>query len=149
MFTVIKSVLSKIYPSVYISFILLLLAAGVFFYKSYTSELVEKGAMQSNNVTLQQNVDHVEQSAKITDTVVSDFVDESKKSQQTTVKLRKEALNEYINKIEPKVVPKATEQSDAKPDGADRIGVLAKRMHENYCRARPEDARCPPVNTNQ
>lgn len=145
MFTLLKGISTKVYVGV----IVVLLATGWFFFKAYSHGLVEKGSLETSNVTLQQNVDHVEQSAKITDNVVSDFVDESKKSQQTTVKLRKEALNEYINKIEPKVVPKATEQSDAKPDGADRIGVLAKRMHENYCRARPEDARCPPVNTNQ
>lgn len=145
MFTLLKGISTKVYVGV----IVVLLATGWFFFKAYSNGLVEKGSLETSNVTLQQNVDHVEQSAKITDTVVTDFVNESKKSQQTTDKLRKEALNEYINKIEPKVVPKAAEPSDAKPDGADRVGVLAKRMHENYCRARPEDARCHPVNTNQ
>jgi hypothetical protein len=145
MFTLLKGISTKVLVGV----IVVLLATGWFFFKAYSTSLVEKGSLETSNVTLQQNVDHVEQSAKITDKVVNDFVDDSKKSQQTTVKLRKEALNEYINKIEPKVVPKAVEQSPAQPDGADRVGVLAKRMHENYCRARPEDARCPPVNTNQ
>lgn len=137
---------SGITAKVYITVILVLLVAGVFFYKAYTGELVEKGAMQTSNVTLQQNVEHVEKSASITDTVVKDYVEKTEKSHQVTEKLRKEAIHEYVKKISPVVPTKTPPATDSPPDGADRVGVLADRLHENYCRARPNDTRCHPVN---
>lgn len=131
----------------YLIVIVVLLTFGVFFYKAYTGGLVEKGELKSENVVLEHNVVHAEQSAKITDQVVSTYVEDSKKSHQTTETLRKEALNEYINKIEPPK-PQAIVTQVAQPDGADRVTVLAKRLHENYCRARPSDARCFTDNAN-
>lgn len=141
MLTLLKGISTK----VYVGIILVLLATSWFLYKSYTNGLVEQGALQSSNVTLQNNVDYVEKSAKITDKVVNDFVTESRESKLKNDIIRKEALNEYINKVEPKVLVKPISQAPKVPDDADRIDGLAKRMLENYCRARPEDARCTPV----
>lgn len=144
MLTLLKGISVK----VYLAIILVLGVAGWLSFKAYTGSLVEKGAAQVEQVTLEQNLDHAEQSAAITDKVVSGFVNDTKKSHETTEKNRKEALNEYVNKIEPKPVKKPVESS-AVPDGADRVGILYERMHDNYCRARPEDARCDPVNANK
>lgn len=142
MLTFLKGISSK----VYIGIILALLVVSWILFKAYTGGLTENGSLQNSNVTLQQNVEHVEKSAAISDTVVTEFVNEVKQSQQTTERIRKETVNEYINKIKPKVdVVKPTETNDL-PDGADRVIGLANSMHENYCRARPKDPRCTPVN---
>lgn len=141
MFTLLKGAPIKI-----LVIIILLLAMGSFgLWKLYTSNLVENGSLQTENGTLQQNVIHVEQSAKITDRVVTDYATEAKASQLATANLRKETIHEYVKKIEPVVPAKETSSKDDVPDGADRVGILADRMHENYCRARPQDTRCSAV----
>lgn len=141
MFTLLKGAPIKI-----LVIIILLLAMGSFgLWKLYTSNLVENGSLQTENGTLQQNVIHVEQSAKITDRVVTDYATEAKASQLATANLRKETIHEYVKKIEPVVPAKETSPKSDVPDGADRVGILADRMHENYCRARPQDTRCSAV----
>lgn len=141
MITLLKSASTKIFVV-----ITLLLAMGSFgLWKLYTNGLEEKGSLQTENGTLQQNVVHVEQSAKITDRVVTDYATEAKTSQLATDNLRKETINEYVKKIEPVVPAKETNLKSDVPDGADRVGILADRMHENYCRARPKDTRCSAV----
>lgn len=141
MFTLLKSASTKVFVS-----IILILAVGSFgLWKLYTGSLVENGSLQTENGTLQQNVIHVEESAKITDSVVTDYATEANKSQQATANLRKETIHEYVKKIEPVVPAKETTPKSDVPDGADRVGILADRMHENYCRARPQDTRCGAV----
>lgn len=142
MFTLLKSASTKIFVTV----ILVLLLGSYGLWKLYTNNLVENGSLQTENGTLQQNVTHVEQSAKITDSVVTDYVTEAKASQLATDNLRKETIHEYVKKIEPVVPAKETTPKTDVPDGADRVGILADRMHENYCRARPQDTRCSAVN---
>lgn len=144
MFTLLKGASTKIFVVV----ILILLMGSFGLWKLYTNNLVENGSLQTENGTLQQNVTHVEQSAKITDSVVTDYVTEAKASQLATDTLRKETIHEYVKKIEPVVPAKETTPKSAVPDGADRVGILADRMHENYCRARPKDTRCSAVNPN-
>lgn len=116
-----------------------------FLFKAYTGGLVDQGALQQNNVTLQQNVEHIQQSAVITDKVVSEYVSNVNDSKQQTETLRKEAVNDYINKVK----PTAPVQSVGLPDGADRVIGLAHSMHENYCRARPKDTRCSPIDSGK
>lgn len=145
MFTLLKGASTKIFV-----IIILILAMGSFgLWKLYTGNLVENGSLQTENGTLQQNVVHVEESAKITDSVVTDYASEAKASQQATVNLRKETINEYVKKIEPVVPAKETTPKSDVPVGADRVGILADRMHENYCRARPADTRCSAVNSEK
>lgn len=143
MFQLLKGISSKVYLVVAV----ILIISTVFFYKSYTGSLVENGSLQTNNATLQQNVEHVEKSAHITDDVVNRHVTATKQLHEANEVLRKEVLNEYVNKIEPPVKPSKPAATSIVPDGADRVGVLADRLHENYCRSRPEDARCNTIGT--
>jgi hypothetical protein len=141
MFTLLKSASTKIFVIV-----ILILAVGSFgLWKLYTGNLVETGSLQTENGTLQQNVVHTEESAKIADRVVTDYATEAKQSQLDIVNLRKETINEYVKKIEPVVPAKEASRKGDVPDGADRVGVLADRMYEYYCRARPGDTRCSAV----
>ena len=141
MFTLLKGASTKIFVT-----IILVLVMGSFgLWKLYTGNLVETGSLQTENGILQQNVVHTEQSAEITDSVVTHYATEAKTSQLATDNLRKETIHEYVKKIEPVVPAKKTTLPSDVPDGADRVGVLADRMHENYCRARPQDTRCSAV----
>lgn len=142
MFTLFKSASTKIFVIV----ILILLLGSFGLWKLYTNNLVENGSLQTENGTLQQNVVHAEKSAEITDRVVLDYATEAKASQLSTDNFRKETINEYVKKIEPVVPAKETTPKTDVPDGADRVGILADRLHENYCRARPQDTRCSAVN---
>lgn len=145
MFPLFKGVSIKVFVIV----ITLLSLASYGLWKLYTNSLVENGSLQVQNGTLQQNVTHVEQSAKITDSVVNNYVIESKKTQQATLTLRKETINEYVKNIVPAVTPKEPDQKGTVPDGADRVGILADRLHENYCRYRPNETRCSSVEFGQ
>ena len=58
MLTFLKGISSK----VYIGIILALLVVSWILFKAYTGGLTENGSLQNSNVTLQQNVEHVEKS---------------------------------------------------------------------------------------
>jgi len=126
--------------------VLILILAMIFFYRAHNQELIVNGAIKTENGILKQKEDFTEKSMAITDLVVDNFVQEVKKSNVTTDKLRHESINGYINKIEPVVEPTTTPKG-ALPDGAARVSMLANSMHENYCRARPKDVQCNTLDT--
>lgn len=136
MFNPFKGISTKVYLITIV--ILTITVFGL--WKLYTHNLQDTGALKRDNDVLEQNVKHVEQSAAITDKVVTDHVVASKQSRTTNEQIRKEALNDYVKKIPAEqAVAKAKGAID---DGAVRVSLHAKRLHENYCRARPEDTRC-------
>lgn len=125
--------------------ILVLVLVTIFFYRTHNQDLVTNVAITQENGVLKQNEDFTDKSKVITDAVVTGFVQESKKSTVTTDTLRRESINEYVKKIDPVGVPKSPASQGDLPDGADRVSVFADSMHQNYCRARPEDIQCNPV----
>ncbi len=142
MFNLFKGISTK----TYLIAIVVLTLAVFGLWKLYTHNLQDIGSLKHDNVVLEQNVKHSEQSAAITDKVVTDHVVVSKQSQTTNEQIRKEALNDYVKKI-------PADQAEAKAkdtvdNGDARVSLHAKRLHENYCRARPEDARCNPVSAD-
>lgn len=141
MFTTFKGI-SK---TVYITVLVILLGASWFLFNAYTNGLEEKGGLNRDVSTLELNVEHNEKSAAITDAVVAEHVNDVRESQKKTDTLRKEAVDDYINKIK----PKSPVQSSDLPDGADRVIDLSNSMHENYCRARPKDTRCNPISPSK
>lgn len=125
--------------------ITILVGTTVFYYKANNSHLVENGALKSDNVIMQQNEVFQESSAEITDQVVRDFVVDTMKANTATEKLRTESIHEYVQTVE---VQKDGDNSKASdPNGDIRVAKLAKRLHDNYCRIRPEDPDCNPVNS--
>lgn len=141
MFTTFKDI-SK---TVYITVLVILLGTSWFLFNAYTNGLEDKGGLKKDVSTLEQNVEHNEKSATITDTVVAEHVNDVRESQKITDTLRKEAVDDYINKIK----PKSPVKPDDLPDGADRVIGLSHSLHENYCRARPQDTRCNPISPSK
>lgn len=126
--------------------VILVLAMGSFgLWKLYTNNLINQGRLESTNVTLEQNVEHTEKSAEISDSVVTEYATKAMQSQQETTNLRKETINEYVKKIAPVAPAKEAAEPSIPDNGNDRVGYLADRLHENYCRARPQDPRCSPI----
>lgn len=129
-----------------IGVILTLLVACFILFKVYSDNLNNQGTLEQTNATLQQNVNHIEQSTKITDKVVKDLVIDLKQSSHTTDRIRKEALSDYINRVESIGV---TIPKDTAIDDTTSITGLVNRMYENYCRARPKDVRCDTIHFNK
>lgn len=128
-----------------ITVLVILLGISWFLFNAYTNGLEDKGGLTRDVVTLEQNVEHSDKSAAITDAVVVEHVNDVRESQKKTDTLRKEAVDDYINKIK----PKSPVESDDLPDGADRVIGLSHSLHENYCRARPKDTRCNPISPSK
>lgn len=147
MFTLLKGFSTKTIAIVVGVVIAVLLASSVFFYKSNKKAILENGSLKTENVIMQQNEDFMEKSSVITDQIVSDFVTETRESNNVTEKLRKESIHEYVKKVEP---TKQVEPERVDPAvGAERVAGLANSMHENYCRARPKDAICNTESANK
>lgn len=148
MWTVLKGFLAKPLTILIGVMLVILIGTTIFYYHAHNDELVVNGQIKSENGILKQNEDFTDKSNKITDQTVVEFVQKSKESTASTEQLRRESINEYVNKIEPKGGPQKEPTKDSLPDGADRVSKLADSMHENYCRARPKDLQCNPVNSN-
>lgn len=145
MFTFIKGIGFKAIAITVSVIITILVGTTVFYYKANNSRLVENGALKSDNVVMQQNEVFQEFSAKITDKVVNDFVVETMKANTATEKLRTESIHDYLQTIE---VQKDGDNSKASDSNGDiRVARLAKRLHDNYCRIRPKDPDCNPVDS--
>lgn len=140
MLDLIKGFGTKTIAAVVCVVVVILLSATVALYKSNNSKATENGALKVDNVTLQQNEAYTEASIKVTDKVVTEYVDESTKAKSASEKLRKESLNEYVKKVEP--AKDGSSEQDARRAGDERVALLARRLHENYCRIRPEDNDC-------
>lgn len=99
-------------------------------------------------------------SAKITDTVVVEFINQKNETQATLDQARVGAINEYIDHAasvkepDPVRAPKAnptTNVPTTKPVNTDpsvRIANLANRMREHYCAATSNGTNCPTVSSN-
>lgn len=146
MFTIIKSIGTKTIAIVVCVVITMLLATTYFLYNSNNNKATENGVLKTENVTMRQNEVFTEKSAKITDTVVSDYVEKSVKANTSSEKLRKESLNEYAKKVE--MASDGSSEQDSRRAGDERVAKLARSLHANYCRIRPEDADCRTIDTD-
>lgn len=140
MFTLLKGASIKTSIVVILTVIVILSTSTAFFYKSNKNTQLDNKALVIDNMTLQKNEDFTTQSSVITDKVVGDYVAEVKESNVITERLRKESIHAYVKKVEPVklVIPLQADPTI----GAERVGLLAVSMHENYCRARPKDTIC-------
>lgn len=139
MFKLFEGITTKTYLIIIAS--LLVMCFGL--WKLYSNNLVENGVLVEQNGNLAQTVEYKDKSAAITDKVVAEHVANSNKTQVTAEKIRKEALNDYINKLEKVEQPKVPTK-DAQSDGADRVAELTRRMWESFCNSYPTDTRCNP-----
>lgn len=132
------------------------------------SQAEQLGTTKVVEQVLTETSKYKDESATITDTVVDDFAKSKTDAQYELDQSRKGAIDEYINmagsqpQAEPAPVvktpavptrpPKATPVGPVDDPVADavRIGALADRMHEHYCKAAPERGRnCTPVSTDR
>lgn len=124
---------------------ILAIGLGGFAFHQYKSTLIENGSLTNQNVTLTENVEYKDWSAAITDKVVKEYVQEKTQTTIENEHVRKEAIDEFIKDSETKG-PTGKVISD--DDDLARVAKLAKRMHDYYCSASPEDVRCNTVNTS-
>lgn len=144
MFTFLKGYGTKVIVTAVCVVVIILGSTVAFLYRSNNNKLVENGALKSNVATMQQNEVFTEKSAKITDTVVSSYVEQTTKANIASEKLRKESINEYVKPVAPY---RGQVSEDERRDSDDeRVAKLANRLLENYCRIRPEDTDCRALN---
>lgn len=123
----------------------------------YEDQVSNNGELNVENKVLNETVKYKDESATITDNVVADFIQEKDDAKEELNKSREGVIDDYINmagaKVEEKppeakpvlkVVPQpsspkagSTELDSDSIAVAARLGVLAERMHEHYCKAAP------------
>lgn len=141
MFQLIKGMGMKTIAIIVVTLVIALLCTVKYLRSENKTLSGEKIELNIENGIVKQNLDYVEKSHEITNKVVDEAVTAQRESTKTTETLRRDNLNEYVNKIN-------APTKVGEPDGADRVRVLARGLHENYCRARPKDARCITTNIN-
>lgn len=126
--------------------VMILASIVAFLYRSNNNKLVENGSLKTEVATMQQNEAFTEKSIKITDAVVTDYVEQTAKANITSEKLRKESIHEYVMHVEPFNGSKPEDERRNADD--ERVAKLANRLLENYCRIRPKDSDCVTVGAN-
>lgn len=118
------------------------ICAGMFFYNNYIDSVRENERKTIDNETLISNAEYREWSESITNEVVKEFVDTKVMTIVIVQKIRKEAIDEYVQDLN----EKSGTVEDTTTADAERISRHASRMLELVCKARPEESRCNPSN---
>jgi hypothetical protein len=135
------------------------LGVSTVLWNKYDARTEQAGSLKTENSTLTETVKYKDQSATISDQVVTEFVQEKEDVKEEMQQSREGVIDEYINmatsqaaiptpvvdKPKAKVATrsKATQDrpttKDVDPIGdAARIGLMADRLHQHYCAAAPE-----------
>lgn len=138
--------------------VIAVLIGTVAIWDKYEEQVSTNGGLTTENNVLTETVKYKDESATITDEVVADFIQEKDDAKEELNKSREGVIDDYINmagatpgkpiapevKPVPKVVPQPSppKAGPTEPDSdsiavAARLGVLAERMHEHYCKAAP------------
>lgn len=146
------------------------LAVTKVIWDKYDAQSKVLGSATVENSVLTDTVNYQTESATITDSVVTSFVQEKIDEKDKLDKSREGVINEYINMAgqptvdtsivnnpTPKVIarPKEVQSRPAKQQTdvvstEHRLGVLADRLHEHYCKAAPvRGTNCVTVGANQ
>lgn len=118
------------------------IGAGMFFYNNYIDSVRENERKTIDNEILIDNAAYREWSDSITNEVVKEFVDTKVMTIVIVQKIRKEAIDEYVQDLN----EKSGTVEDTPTADAERISRHANRMLELVCKARPEESRCNPSN---
>uniref|UniRef100_A0AB39CD82 Rz-like spanin n=1 Tax=Pseudomonas phage RVTF4 TaxID=3236931 RepID=A0AB39CD82_9VIRU len=138
-----------------IGVVIAMLGAGYILWDKYEKKVEQVGSAQVTNSVLSETVKYKDASATITDEVVTSFVQSQTDEKAELEQSRKGVIDEYIDLATrdaepttpavpvaetPKVgstPPKAntTNRSTGPVDDTSRIGVIAERMHQHYCKA--------------
>lgn len=155
-----------------VGIVVTMLGVSYLLWNKYDKRTEQVGGMIVENSVLTETVKYKDQSATISDQVVTEFVQEKEDVKAELEQSREGVIDDYINMATATTVagpatvvdvpktkvttrPKATqvrpttEISDSVSDAA-RINILANRMHEHYCQAAPErGVGCNAIGTNQ
>lgn len=121
---------------------LLIFISGYFLIKNHNSTVTEISRLNTELATTKANTEYTKWSGAITDEVFKEYISEKITTIRETEQIRKEAIDEYLKS---ESLPKSTQAVCPTVDIEDdnrRVGVLASRMQEYYCTARPDDLRC-------
>jgi hypothetical protein len=142
---------------------------SIVLWNKYDQRTEQVGGIKVENSVLTETVKYKDESATISDKVVTGFVTEKEDVKEEMQQSREGVIDEYINMAtnpapvphvdKPKVPvatrPKTnetrptTENADPIGDAA-RISIMANRMHEHYCAAAPErGVGCSTVGVNR
>lgn len=133
------------------------LAVTKVIWDKYDTQSKTLSGVTSQNEVLSETVNYQTESATITDSVVTSFVQEKIDEKDKLDKSREGVINEYINMAgrpafdtpvvnypappvtaRPKEIQaRPTEQQVDAVSTEHRLGVLADRLHEHYCKAAP------------
>jgi hypothetical protein len=152
-----------------IGIVVAMLGVSYVLWSKYDQRTEQVGGIKVENSVLTETVKYKDQSATISDQVVTKFVTEKEDVKEELQQSREGVIDEYINmatspaavphvdkpKVQVATRPKtnetgpATESSDPISDAA-RISIMANRMHEHYCAAAPErGVGCATVGANR
>ncbi|WDS62249.1 hypothetical protein [Pseudomonas phage D6] len=150
--------------------IVAMLGVGYLVWDKYEKRTEQVGGLITENSVLTETVKYQDQSATISDQVVTEFVQQKEDVKEELQQSREGVIDDYIDMATAPVVPapsvdkpkakvatrpKAVENRPApeRPvasSDADRIVLLANRMHDHYCKAAPERGTgCNAIGTNR
>lgn len=123
---------------------LLIFISGWFLIENHNSTVTEMSRLKSELATTKANVEYTKWSGAITDEVFKEYISEKITAIRDTEQIRKEAIDEYLKSGSLQKPTQAVCPTVDIEDDNRRVGVLAGRMQEYYCTARPDDLRCNP-----
>lgn len=137
-----------------------LLTALVFFYNAYTESLVDKGKLITVNTQLENTVNYIDDSIKITDKYITEYVSEANIEKINQEQTRAGVIDEYLHlskgelNNEPAIKPVETTTGISSvqnnvsykamdnPSDLAALRALSIRMFERYCAAGSPDKTC-------